>query len=405
MLANQVTKTKFKRDTSQRARYFSPESFKHNGKANLNLISSLLEDVPAGRLVIDPMGGTGSLLIATDYQYPVITGELEAHWAAVCEANRQLLSRGRLFSASTPAMCCRWDTGRLPLAAHSIPAIITSPPYWDMLSDWHIKSKGLQADIHEVYGPAYGIHPLNLGNIHIYEDYLRAMATVYTEFRRVLSPGGILVLILKDRIHKLRRVPIVRDTIALVTALGFRLIKQIEREVTPSLHRRVNQLHHPEAETVDTEAALIFKEDAPPFDPDPCKFAIVQAPKPDSAPSWQLYTKQLAYVTRRAERTFVLTKQGLTLLQQGETPVYSSFRRRKEFAFACAFDLVTKYGFAAGDEIELHCSMTYGQYLRERLTTLGGQVSIPTEGLNLGQKLQWYTERDCTSGHRRVNRD
>lgn len=386
---------KIKRDSYQRAQYFHPDSFKHNGKANLNLLSALLEYAPAGRLVVDPMGGTGSLLIATDYQYPVITGELESHWAAVCEANKKSLSGRRLFSASTPALCCQWDAARLPLGSGTIPAIITSPPYWDMLSDWHIKSKGLQVDVHEVYGPAYGVHPLNLGNIHIYEDYLRAMAAVYSEFRRVLVPSGIFVLILKDRIHKFKRVPIVRDTIALVTALGFSLVEQLDREVIPSLHRRVNQLHHPDSETVDTEAALVFREDAPPFDPDPRKFAIVQAPKPDSAPSWQLFTKQLAHTHRRAEKTFILSNHGLTMLQHGETPLHSSFRRRKEFAFDCASDIVTKFGFAAGDEIELHCSMAYGQYLRERLSTFGGLVSIPTEGLNLGQKLQWYTERGC----------
>lgn len=60
-----AAKTKFKRDSYARARLFHPDSFKHNGKANLNLISTLLQYVPAGDLVIDPMGGTGSILIAT----------------------------------------------------------------------------------------------------------------------------------------------------------------------------------------------------------------------------------------------------------------------------------------------------------------------------------------------------
>lgn len=234
-----AAKTKFKRDNYTRARLFHPDSFKHNGKANLNLITALLQYAPAGQLVVDIMGGTGSLLIATDHQYPVITGELEAHWAALSEVNRQSIGGRRLFAASTPALCCQWDAARLPLASGSVPAIITSPPYWDMLSDWHIKSQGLQGNVHELYGPAYGTDPRNLGNVHIYEDYLRAMAVVYREASRVLGPGGILVLILKDRIHKSRRVPIVKDTIALVQALGFFLVEQIDRECIPSFHRNI----------------------------------------------------------------------------------------------------------------------------------------------------------------------
>jgi hypothetical protein len=216
------------------------------------------------------------------------------------------------------------------------------------------------------------------------------MATVYRECGRVLAgPGAILALIIKDRVHKFQRVPIVRDTITLVTALGFDLVEQIDRECIPSLHRHVNQLHHPDAPIVDNESALVFEQKNRPDIGH--RFAIIQAPKPDSAPSSQLYAKQLTYVTRRTEKTFVLTKHGLTLLQQGESPVHCSFHQRKEFAFNCASDLVTKFGFGTGDEVEFHGSMAYGQYLRDRIITLGGQVSIPTEGLNLGQKLQWYT--------------
>lgn len=388
-----VQPVKFKRDSYQRAALFHPDSFKHNGKANLNLLSALLDLVPAGNLVVDPMGGTGSILIGTDYQHPIISGELESHWAALSETNRKSIAGSRLFSASTPAMCAQWDATRLPLASHSVPAIITSPPYWDMLSDWHIKSKGLQSQVHEEYGPAYGVHPANVGNIHIYEDYLRAMALVYRECWRVLGPGGFLALIVKDRIHKKRRVPISRDTVGLATALGFTLVDRIDRETIPSLHRRVNQLHHPDAPSVDTEQALIFEKQKRRWPAR--KIALVQASKPDSAPSWQLFQKAYSYCFSRADLILVLSDAGVCPAKTGlRDPHKKGFRRRKELAFKSACDIVTKYGFAAGDQIELHCSMKYGQYLAQRLATFGGVVTIPTEGLNLGQKLKWYTEED-----------
>ena len=55
---------KFKRDNYLRSQIFTTDSFKHAGRANLNLLSALLQRVPAGALVVDPMGGTGSILIA-----------------------------------------------------------------------------------------------------------------------------------------------------------------------------------------------------------------------------------------------------------------------------------------------------------------------------------------------------
>ncbi len=399
--------TKFKRDHHQRAQLFHPDSFKHSGRANLNLLSALLQYAPAGEIVLDPMGGTGSILIATDHQHPVVCGELESHWAFISEANRKNIAGQRLIAASTPSLCCQWDAGRLPLASGSIPFIITSPPYWDMLSDWHINSKGLQ-DSHEVYGNAYGVDPRNLGNVHIYEDYLRAMALVYRECHRLLGPGRKLVLILKDRVHKFKRVPLVRDTIALCAALGFSLVGHVERETIPSLHRRTNMLHNPDSETVDTEAALIFSKAEKPLGPVK-KFALVQTPKPESAPSWQLYVKQWNYAAARADKILLFTQYGLEEIVDeipfGWGPDLTSFRRRKEFAFACASDIVTKFGFGAGDKIEFHGSMAYGQYLRQRLQTFGGLVSIPTEGLNLGQKLKWYCiERDLAQqGHGQDN--
>ncbi|NJN96432.1 MAG: hypothetical protein HC875_21160 [Anaerolineales bacterium] len=389
-----VAPVKFKRDSHLRAKLFHPDSFKHAGKMNLNLIFTLLEQIPGGELIVDPMGGTGSILVATDKLHPVICGELESHWAQVAEMNRVSISRGRLFSASTPSLCPQWDATRLPLRSSSVGAIITSPPYWDMLSDWHINSKGLQ-DSHEVYGPAYGVAENNLGNIHIYEDHLRAMARVYRESSRVLRPQGNLILVLKDRIHKRSRVPIVRDTVAMVTALGFDLVKRIDRACIPSLHRNINQAHHPTAPTVDTEQALIFQKKEINTGLKVGKISLHQSPKPDSAPSWQLYSKSLAYAEQGGRTPILFDCTGVKMDFAGieQTPNHSGFRRRKEFAFDCAADIVMKLGFAAGTTIELHCSMTYGQYLAQRLETFGFTVSNPTGGLNLGQKLKWYTEK------------
>jgi hypothetical protein len=385
---------KFKRDHHLRGQLFDSRSFEHQGRANLNLLAALLPYVPVGGLIVDPMAGTGSMLIGTDYQHPVVCGELEPHWVKICEANRKSIAGQRLFANSTPALAYRGNAASLPLAAGSVGAVITSPPYWDMLSDWHINSANIQNGGHPDYGLAYGVNPANIGNIHIYEDYLRAMAGVYREARRVLRPAGVLGLILKDRVHKGRIVPIVQDTITLCAALGFKLVKTINREVIPSMYRNMLAKSVPAVDRVNTEAALIFKK----ANNNPvqwAKIALVQGPKPNSAPSWQLYIKSLAYAVTRRRQVFVL---GQNRLQWGhstaiEGPAHPRYRQRRDYAFTALADIVTKYGFSSGAEIELHCSMGYGQYLAQRAQTLGFTPTYPTQGLNLGQKLRWYTER------------
>lgn len=395
LLTQPVTEAcRFKRDNNRRARLFDPSSFQHQGKANIYMLYRLLEYMPAGSLVIDPMAGTGSALVYTEYIYPVICGELEPHWAKQCEVNRQTITVRNLFSASAPALCCQWDAGRLPLAAKSIAAVITSPPYWDMLSNWHITSKNIQADGHPEFGMAYGIDGRNIGNIHIYEDYLRAMFAVYRESHRVLKPDGLLALILKDRVHKGQRITICQDAITLCTALGFELVDVIARKVTPSLHRHILQKNNPDMPEINDELALIFKR----MDkPTPWRAALIQAPKIGSFPSQQLFQKAFQYTLDQSE-IFILDKNGLVgsasswLLIDLYPPADKNFKQRKAYAFDCVQDLVLNYGFGTGSTIELHCSQAYAPYLTQRLKTLGMTVTNPTEGLNMGQKLKWYTE-------------
>lgn len=389
--------TTFKRDSHFRGQLFHKDSFQHQGKANIYMLYAIMDYLPAGGYILDPMAGTGSALVYTDYAYPVICGELEPHWAKVCEINHQTISRARLFSNSTPALCNQWDAARLPLASNSIPAIVTSPPYWDMLSDWHITSHNLQGEGHPDYGIAYGVDPRNVGNIHIYENYLRAMFAIYHEAYRVLRPGGILALILKDRIHKGRVVPIARDTQTLCLALGFIRVDKITRKVTNSIHRNILEQKHPDIPKVNTETALIFRKPKAPSGL-PKNTAILQAPKQGSAPSWQLFQKAFVF-TYHFEQIYILNKNNLIgpywYSDQLEAPVYHGFRHRKEYAFDCVHDIVAKCGLTTGSEIELHCSQAYAKYLTQRLETLGMTVTNPTKGLNMGQKLKFYTERNA----------
>lgn len=393
----------FGRDHHLRRRLFTESSFQHKARTNLLWLSWLLnQHVSCITTILDPMGGVGSILLATLEHNPVITGDLEPHWARIQAANARRIQREMLFF-SAPAITCQWDAANLPLPTASIPAIVTSPPYFDLFSNWNRKSgtalDGNPDHIGET-GLCYGFHPAQVGNIHIYENYLRAMRKIYRECWRVLAPGGKLILIVGDKVRKRSIVPVTRDTETLCQANGFKLTGHHQRRTLPShfrlIHQARNGTNYP---LIDVETALIFQKQDRGL---PTKFAIVEAPKPKSRPGRHLFDKTLTYSTQTADQTLILTNRGCTFrpgLTHSRTPNITwsgdhaaKARNRREWAYTIVADLVTKHALRAGDEVDLHVTDRYARYLQQRLNTLGCKCSIPTAHCNLGQKLAWYTQ-------------
>lgn len=389
---------KFKRDSYLRRRWFHADSFQHQGRANLNQLRWIAEKyLEPGRLVVDPMGGTGSLYFLATDGYSVACGDVEPWLMPILKANSKLVVEKWLFAR--PASAFQWDAAKLPFATGSVPAIISSPPYWDMLSDWHITSKGMQRGYFGPFGQAYGDDrgravKRNIGNIHIYEDYLRAMRGVYREAWRVLEPGGVLALILKDRVHKARRVPIVRDTLALCLACGFEFTARHDCATVLSQYRRLNAKRHPGTEQVETETILVMQKGpgAPPR-----QISLVAIPETFQGPPGQLFQKQVDHAAAWSKVSWLLhAPDGLmpfgACFTVGDLLKGEKARRRREWAFAICDDLV-KRGCVVGDTFLLHVPERYAVYLQRRLETFGCQVEIPTRGMNAGQKMGWLTHQ------------
>lgn len=389
---------KFKRDSYLRRRWFHANSFQHQGRANLNQLRWIAEQyLEPGRLVVDPMGGTGSLYILATDGFPVACGDVEAWLLPILKANASLVAQKWLFARATSAF--RWDAAKLPFGPSSVPAIVTSPPYWDMLSDWHITSKGMQRGYFGPYGQAYGDDrgqavKRNIGNIHVYEDYLRAMRLVYCEAWRVLEPGGVLALILKDRVHKARRVPIVRDTLALCLANGFEFVARHDCATVLSQYRRLNAKRNPGTEQVETETIVLMRKGpgAPPR-----QISLVAIPETFNGPPGQLFQKQVDHAAAWQGDVWLLhAPLGLVPigvgLPKGDFLKGEKARRRREWCFDVCDELV-KRGYAAGNTFMLHVPERYAVYLQQRLETFGCQVEIPTRGMNAGQKVGWLTHQ------------
>jgi len=389
----------FARDHHLRRRLgFAESTFEHKAKLNLNWLAWLLyEHTAPGSVVLDPMAGTGSCLLAALNQHPTLAGDVEAYWSRLLNRNALRIHRRHLIVA--PMLTARWDATCLPLANDSLDAIVTSPPYFDLFSNWNRKQANYLDGRH--IGPnglSYGDHAHQIGNIHIYDDYLRAMRAVYLECRRTLRPGGKLILILGNKVRERRVVPITGDTRALVAANGFHLLAAHDRKTIPSRWRRIHGQQDDGYPVIAVETALVFQKPTEPR-PRPKRCFVIEVPNGASSPGRTLFHKQLAYcIQQHPDLLLALDSIGLFrpvdvdgIVWTGAHPAKA--RVRREWCYRLVRDeLVAKFGLVADDQVELHVTDRYARYLQQRLNTFGAVATIPTAHLNLGQKLAYYTE-------------
>lgn len=155
-----------------------------------------------GELVLDPMAGTGSTLVAAlragRNSYGI---ELNPKYAQIA---RDILSQEQTALAATPdtgSLTAEIITGDASLASsYSIPCVdyvLTSPPYWDML---HVKGaenqkKRRESDELDVI---YSDNPNDLGNVGEYEDFLARLVTIYARLKPLLREKAYLTIIVKN---------------------------------------------------------------------------------------------------------------------------------------------------------------------------------------------------------------
>jgi DNA modification methylase len=181
------------------------ELLRHPAKFPETLAQEFIEFfTKAGQVVLDPMAGTGSTLVAAlrcnRHSYGV---ELNTSYASIA---RQVLAdeRARLGEAAAglAAEVFNADAASLPELALQVDIpradyLLTSPPYWDML---HARGAQTQrqrrsdADLDVVYSD----DPNDLGNISDYPQFLERLAAIYTALQPLLRPGAYLTIIVKN---------------------------------------------------------------------------------------------------------------------------------------------------------------------------------------------------------------
>jgi DNA modification methylase len=155
-------------------------------------------------VVLDPMAGTGSTLVAAirtgRHSYGIELNPTYAELArmALVEEMQKLES----VDVGLRAEMITGDASNLLeiISSHQVPLIdyvLTSPPYWDML---HMRGASSQKGRRESQDLdlVYSNDPNDLGNIQDYDAFLDRLTSIYIRMKPILHSGAYLTIIVKN---------------------------------------------------------------------------------------------------------------------------------------------------------------------------------------------------------------
>ena len=177
------------------------EVLRHPAKFPESLAQEFIEFfTKAGQMVLDPMAGTGSTLIASlRASRPGIGVELSPTYAEVARELIQV-EKAKLGPAADGLRCEVITGDAARLEANHLPTIdyvLTSPPYWDMLhapgaQTQHSRRSSNDLDV------VYSDDPADLGNVSDYGEFLDRLVEIYASLRPLLRPKAYLTIIVKN---------------------------------------------------------------------------------------------------------------------------------------------------------------------------------------------------------------
>lgn len=224
-------------DLNERARYFPQEAFAHPAKMHIGLLRLIVQKyTQPGDIVLDPMAGSGTTLLATQTGRHVICVELE-EWMLPIQV--RAWENIRMYGPELGhtlgwALLLRGDARALPLPEEACTAIITSPPYAGHVvqlakpvrKNHHVPMWAIR--VSDDYAPEN-----RKWNIGAYRGkrYWEAMEQVYGECFRVLRRGGHLVLVLKGILAEGKYVDIPEQTREVCQRVGFTFVERWARRL------------------------------------------------------------------------------------------------------------------------------------------------------------------------------
>lgn len=209
---------KFPADSTYRKRMFPPEVNQHPAKANVFLVQSIIEYVSeADELILDPMAGTGTLMVGALIGRSVICIEISEKFHNIQVAALNFLEDidpGISEHISLINMPCQNYLPIPNLANH----IIFSPQYAGILKKKQVND---QWNIDTGYDfVEYSKNPLNLGTMSEF-IWGQEMERVYEKCYKTITSNGSMTLIVKDHIEQRRRIMLTKKAIDASVRVGF----------------------------------------------------------------------------------------------------------------------------------------------------------------------------------------
>lgn len=209
-------------DTNYRKSLYPDEVFHHPAKANMYMVEAIIEYVSEpGQTVLDPFGGTGTILLAAIMKRHVIVIELETKYQGLIQATYDgWLQRAEFEEEGLGNLVLLHGDCRLVLPVPCSHAIF-SPPYSQALSTTSAsiaQTKWKARDHIE----EYELSNNNLAKFNVFL-YGQAMRKVYQRVYESLPAGGTMTVIIKDQVRGEERIFLSADCIKGAQAVGFKL--------------------------------------------------------------------------------------------------------------------------------------------------------------------------------------
>jgi len=157
-----------------------------------------------GQVVLDPMAGTGSTLVAAlragRNSYGVELNPAYAEIARTAVEEERLVlgdQTDHLTSQVTNANAAEITSWAKEVELPLVDYVLTSPPYWNML---HAKGAMTQKNrrVTPELDVVYSADPDDLGNVINYDEFVERLVSIYAGLKPYLKSGAYLTIIVKN---------------------------------------------------------------------------------------------------------------------------------------------------------------------------------------------------------------
>lgn len=260
-------------DVGYRRQFFVEEVFSHPAKIHLHMLQKIIDlYTQPWETLLDPMAGTGSLMLAATQQRHVILRDIMPEYVAMMQKSLpKIHRRGGLF-------CGMIDIGQADAITLTCPRfdhIIMSPPYGfetgsgisnrrrarilEQKKHDNRWRKYIESPNHASFasGFRYAGGQENTGN-KSGQNYWQDMKQIYAHLLQMTPAGGYVILVIKNHIRRGKLRDVVAKTITVVEAQNAQLVARHGRYIeNPSLWQRLRREQG--KPIVDVEDVLVFK--------------------------------------------------------------------------------------------------------------------------------------------------